>query len=163
MKEIFIDGEQVFMPNQQSAVVSNPRKRPLHNPPPSIPSKISAVLTLKRINLFPLGIIYKSCLGIDENPLSIILKRPIVIVSSRPCRAPDDSYQKNAAFAEKLYDKLAAALSLYIKMKIVLECPCQICRPFSSGLRLMAQMGGLASNPYTIVLEYRSFDIATEF
>ena len=55
MKEALIDREQVFMPNQQSSVVSDPGKRSLHNPPPSISSKLSAVLTLGFFSVFSMG------------------------------------------------------------------------------------------------------------
>ena len=45
MKKALINGEQAFVPNKQPSVVSDPRKRPLDNPTPSISSKLSTVLT----------------------------------------------------------------------------------------------------------------------
>ncbi len=52
MKKTLINREQVFVPDQQSSVVSDPRKRPLDYPAPSISSKLSTVLTFGFLPVF---------------------------------------------------------------------------------------------------------------
>jgi hypothetical protein len=55
MKEASINREQFFMPNQQSAVVSDPRKRLLDNPTSSISPKFSTVWAFRFFPVFSMG------------------------------------------------------------------------------------------------------------
>ena len=52
MEKRFINREQVFMPNQQSAVVSDPGERSFDDPASSIPSQLATILHLRFLPIF---------------------------------------------------------------------------------------------------------------